>query len=542
MEKNIRNSRIRKLGYILVTGLILAALLHSLFVRPVKTLTLSEKRIVDMDKWETETFQVDGKLIDMYSIRVPESIGNELVLCMKSYHAVIDVLLDGRWLYSFQNDYGERGICWKWIELPPDAAGQKLVLQMCYENLIRDPLIAENIYLGDRNTVFLEIVKSELPDVLCGGFVMLAGFCIWGAMLLLRKKLIADVRKGLVYLGSFLVLSGSWIITDSSVLQFVTGRTAVVTIISFCCFMLMPYSLLRFIRKMMVCRTKGLMILAHLHLINAAVCILLYLFRIVPMQQTLFVTHILILISVVFVVKEEINEIKKYNSIEMKIILEGMFVMIVFCEIALAVFYMNLNLPYSLFFGVGISVFACFLTRAAFIRIRYYLDSSAHAEEYREIAYMDSMTGLGNRIAFTKQQESGDWLENRSYIVMDLNDLKKVNDIQAHREGDKLIAGAGKCIKEAFGNMGKCYRIGGDEFAVISGTSSEEEIKESFNRLEQILARENAERTVPIEIAYGYAVRQDETSNVQIVFDEADARMYAKKQEMKAKKAASDNS
>lgn len=536
MDKNIAESRLRKILYIVLTGLFLLAFAQGFTIGPVAKILSSEKQIVKQSQWITNHFQMGRQRADIYSIQIPETLGNELVLCVKSYNADLEVLLDGEQIYTYQHEFGEHGICWKWIELPENVAGKELILRERYQSIWEDPLVSENIYLGNQNTVFVKLLKDDLFALILGNLIVLAGLVIGLGMWILRKRLLPDVRRGIKYLMLFILSSGAWIITDSSALQFVTGWTTVTMLFSFGFFMLMPYFLLRFIRNMMVRRTNGVMVLAHLHLLNAAVCILLHIFRILPLQRTAIFTHILILVSVVYIVREEIREVRKHNNREMKVILEGMFAMIFCVEVALVCFYVNLNLPYAVFFGIGISIFECFLIRAAFIRIYYYFDNSAHADEYREIAYKDSMTQMGNRVAFTKQQESGSWVENRSYIVMDINNLKKVNDMEGHLEGDKLIMGAGKCIREAFGVIGNCYRIGGDEFAVISGTDSEEEIKAAISRLEQAAARENKDRTVPIEIAYGYSVRREETVSNQAAFEEADVRMYAKKQEMKANK------
>ena len=50
---------------------------------------------------------------------------------------------------------------------------------------------------------------------------------------------------------------------------------------------------------------------------------------------------------------------------------------------------------------------------------------------------------------------------------IDLNGLKRINDQMGHHVGDQAIYTAARCIQIAFDRAGDCYRIGGDEFAVI---------------------------------------------------------------------------
>lgn len=58
--------------------------------------------------------------------------------------------------------------------------------------------------------------------------------------------------------------------------------------------------------------------------------------------------------------------------------------------------------------------------------------------------------------------------------MMDLNGLKAANDNIGHEAGDELIIGASKCMDNAFSGLGRTYRVGGDEFAVLLRGTREE--------------------------------------------------------------------
>ena len=80
------------------------------------------------------------------------------------------------------------------------------------------------------------------------------------------------------------------------------------------------------------------------------------------------------------------------------------------------------------------------------------------------------MTGLFNRRAFeedcAKILES-DVVSEITMIMMDVNELKHINDTYGHMSGDELIIGAAKCILTSMGEYGKVYRTGGDEFVAL---------------------------------------------------------------------------
>ena len=56
---------------------------------------------------------------------------------------------------------------------------------------------------------------------------------------------------------------------------------------------------------------------------------------------------------------------------------------------------------------------------------------------------------------------------------MDVNGLKYANDTFGHQAGDALIIAAANAIKDAYGSNGNCFRIGGDEFVVVTRAAQE---------------------------------------------------------------------
>lgn len=123
-------------------------------------------------------------------------------------------------------------------------------------------------------------------------------------------------------------------------------------------------------------------------------------------------------------------------------------------------------------------------------------------------------------------------------ISMDLNNLKRVNDQQGHIDGDKYIKAAAETIKNVFGKYGKCYRIGGDEFAVIlrekykgKAPSLIKELTENINEYNINLPLDAPNRLI---IAAGYSENIPNTDqNFESVLKRADEMMYKNKKEIK---------
>ena len=123
-------------------------------------------------------------------------------------------------------------------------------------------------------------------------------------------------------------------------------------------------------------------------------------------------------------------------------------------------------------------------------------------------------------------------------VMFDVNDLKYVNDTYGHDKGDALITTAAKIIKEAFGELGKCYRTGGDEFIAVLDCEEVEQLYEkalkAFLKNIRKYNKANKDNGFELEIAYGVHMSDEET--VGAMRHKADELMYIKKKEMKSKR------
>ena len=97
-----------------------------------------------------------------------------------------------------------------------------------------------------------------------------------------------------------------------------------------------------------------------------------------------------------------------------------------------------------------------------------------------------------------------------------------------------MIRCAAECVSQVFEEVGKIYRIGGDEFVVIARDVSAEQAGQLLQQLEKVQEEKRKELQKPwkLQIAYGYAVHQEGESFDEL-FREADDRMYECKRQMK---------
>lgn len=158
--------------------------------------------------------------------------------------------------------------------------------------------------------------------------------------------------------------------------------------------------------------------------------------------------------------------------------------------------------------------------------------------EARNLALVDGLTGAGNKYAYVEAEKIMNQrivqgsVSEFSVVVFDLNDLKRINDRQGHEAGDKYIQDAYHLICTCFPDT-SVFRIGGDEFtAILEGKdySVQEKLLERFEK--KVLL--NVERKGAV-VAFGCSrFNPHLDTNIQMVFERADAMMYQEKKLLKS--------
>ena len=150
-------------------------------------------------------------------------------------------------------------------------------------------------------------------------------------------------------------------------------------------------------------------------------------------------------------------------------------------------------------------------------------------------ANVDALTRVKNRHAYLEEEEKLNLsIESHSQsefaiVIMDVNDLKKINDTQGHHTGDKYLKDASKVICGIFRNS-SVFRIGGDEFVAVVRENEYPHIDEMMENMRE--HNEEALKNGGVVIACGMSRFEDDDC-VATVFDRADQEMYENKMLLK---------
>ncbi len=180
----------------------------------------------------------------------------------------------------------------------------------------------------------------------------------------------------------------------------------------------------------------------------------------------------------------------------------------------------NLSIFFIFQFALGI----------AYLRIKIRLAERLVIE--RKNAEMDVMTGFFNRRRYEndlKRMAQQKLSDDFTYLAIDINGLKEVNDSHGHEAGDKLITGTATCMEKCFGDKGELYRVGGDEFVVLLETRSSQ-IEDLLMDYEDAMKKWSGDNGLSLTASYGYVSSGEyPDATVTKLASVADERMYRSK-------------
>ena len=150
-------------------------------------------------------------------------------------------------------------------------------------------------------------------------------------------------------------------------------------------------------------------------------------------------------------------------------------------------------------------------------------------------ANIDALTGVKNKHAYLEAEKRLDRQIAEhcnppfAIVMMDMNDLKKINDTAGHQAGDQYIREACKIICDTFKHS-PVFRIGGDEFTAIAQGSDYIHIENRLKEMDDHNTK--ALQTGGLVIACGMAKFENDTC-AGAVFQRADQNMYENKNKLK---------
>jgi diguanylate cyclase (GGDEF)-like protein len=161
------------------------------------------------------------------------------------------------------------------------------------------------------------------------------------------------------------------------------------------------------------------------------------------------------------------------------------------------------------------------------------------ARQFSSEARTDHLTGLANRREFERVMEREVALGERhdrrlSMMMIDLDNLKRINDRQGHRVGDAALRLVAQQLQRVVRASDVCARVGGDEFAVAMPETTIERAAEVASRMRAAIrqASLSSKSSEPVAVSIGVAAWRP-GQDWQAVYQVADGDLYEDKRRRK---------
>ncbi len=153
------------------------------------------------------------------------------------------------------------------------------------------------------------------------------------------------------------------------------------------------------------------------------------------------------------------------------------------------------------------------------------------------VALYDQLTGLPNRSLLVRELELntdvlGGMRENAAVLLLDIDNLKLINESIGHTSGDQIIAIVARRLQQAVGRMDTVARFGGDEFVILlTGSNAASSSSEIAHRMIQALKRpiRISGHEITVTVSIGIATTRPGDQTPEDLLRDADIAMFEAK-------------
>lgn len=469
--------------------------------------------------------------------------GDGQMLRIRSSMQQVRVALDDHILFETDQPKPGRLVAphissWHLIPLPRALEGRDLTLVLT-SPLARFAGIINPVVVGSGDALLMDLMRTRAATWPLVSFLLAFSVLALLASLFFRQYA-ADLR--LVYLSVFSFLIAVWLFSENKWMQLLTGNRFVLGSISYLALTLMPLPLILYVRSAVLKGFQTLLAgLSALFLMLFGLILALQLTGRMAFIESAVISSSLILFSVLLLTACLMYEaIKGRNSQARQFLLASSWLALA-AVLEVVTFLQGAYNRMAYYGRFGFVLFFVILSIQSIGVIRRLIEQEHKEALLMRLAYHDALTGARNRLAFERdldalmpQAQAGSfWL-----MMVDINNLKDINDRYGHRTGDQVIRLCYETILHAVGDQGTCYRIGGDEFTCIMQAAC---LADRNTLVEGIRAElEQKEKNLPyrLQMAIGHdAFRTTDSDSASDFLHRIDQYMYADKMRQKQRQA-----
>jgi len=462
-------------------------------------------------------------------------------LMFYSVHQSVEVYLEKELLYRMKpsagNAFGKTpGCTWNQVPLYVADAGKEVTVNLipAYETVLES---TPEFYFGSRFDIWMTLIKQELLPIIMSILAIVVGIIFIVFILYNRQN--KEIDKSLFMLGCFSICIGIWKWSDTRVSVLIFPHSIAVSMLPFIALFLAIIPFLLYVKELFKDKEHWLWYIPCVgSLVVTIVSVVLQIRDVMDLRESLWMNHLVMLSFILVVIVMFIREFKSggfNNKLRVIIIFSG--ICLVGMVVDMMLYYFASGASEMVIGMFGFLSFIIVLGIMSMRETKALIEIGLQAKRYEQMAYHDQLTGLYNRTAYVEYGKTLELSFGSCAVVMcDLNNLKKCNDSYGHEKGDEYIKYCADLIKTIFEGMGRCYRLGGDEFCVLVEGQTVRACEQKIAEIQQRIKDYNQAHAG--EFHYGIAcgcVRFDTLldHDLEDTLRRADKLMYYQKFQMK---------
>lgn len=477
-----------------------------------------------------------------FSLILPETFKHPQYLLIRGSLQDVVVAIGGNIIYAHdlreENPSIPYASLWHYIPVPADSDGLELTVFLSTPFEAMSGKVNE-IYYGAYNDLNAHIFIDYGRGLLVGLLTLILGLIISFISLFVDKIKNNDV----VYLGLFAVILSLWMISESRTLQIFVDSQYMIGALSYYALALLPIPIAVYLKRNILSDYvkvfHGIIVYSFSLFIGI---ILLQHFNVLGFFESVILTQLSLILLALLVFVLLVLNLKRHprhQATKTFMLYFVIFAMIGFMEFASFLFE-DFDLISVFVQGIVVIFMIVLFSRYIMILNRNY-HIRIERETLEKMAYVDRLTGSKNRHAF---EEDLDLLfshpqskKQLKMVYFDFNDLKTINDNFGHDVGDQMIIDGYQMIEKTFGELGKCYRIGGDEFSCIFVGVTNKLYQQQSVLFNEMVDAYNKDRPYQFSVSYGIAAyQQDRDIKPKDLVKRADQKMYLDKEKYRTNK------
>jgi diguanylate cyclase (GGDEF)-like protein len=481
------------------------------------------------------------------SCQLPADLQEGKALCFRAKHTIFSVYLEDELIYEQELPTSDlytnsNGATWNTVPLLKEYAGRELTIkyELCYDE---SGCGFDNMCISSEKSFILDVLRSKISALSLSFTYLILGIVIVLVDLIISKKM--KLSHNLFYLGFIAISVAGYCLVETQVFQIFIADQKIMHLLSIFSMMAVPIPVLMYAETLFDFKWKYTpALLSGVSMVVFLVTTVLNATGVMDYHESMIAIHIMLFAAFVAMLYSIIRYLysvhkKKIEFDKCILFMIAGLVLIILCGIADVVrFYCVKTLDPALFTRIGfLGTIVCFAI-ASSRKIIDVFKLNTRLEVVTKLAYEDGLTGLYNRTSYKEKLD--EYESNKTtfgIVMMDVNNLKKVNDGFGHEEGDKMLLASAEMIKNSFNQPGMdCFRIGGDEFVVLACTENiKRDCNEGIAKLEKSYDEYNSDEKhiFEIVIAKGYSLYQPGKGiSARKAVQQADELMYKNKQEL----------